>query len=101
MTYFELWLCIILGAIIGSTVVLSAYFLGRKSVPRRKPYIPTELEIRSFIMAKCLLSDVHEQALNANKKELYSVDGSRYYETYEIPFCVAAIEKLIEKTEVR
>ena len=101
MTDFELFLCIVIGAIFGVAIVLGAYFLGKNSAPKRKAYVPTELEIRSFIMASSLLKDVHEQALAANKMELYSVDGTRFYETYEIPFCVKAIEKLIEKTELR
>ena len=96
MQELELFLGILIGAVIGSAVVLFAYELGKRTAKRKIGFIPTKLEIRSLVMAKSLLTDIHDAALKDTEKDIYSVNGERQYETYEIPFCVSAISKVIE-----
>ena len=93
-----LFLSILIGAVIGSAIVLCAYELGKRTAKCKVGYIPSDLEVRSFIMAKSLLADIHSAAIEDNKTEIYSVDGVHQYETYEIQFCVKAIDDLLKAT---
>ena len=101
MSGSEMFLNFLIASMIGAFCVFGmlAFVMLRKKRMAPKGYVPSELDVKAFVLARSLLSDVHSAALADNEKDIYSTDGQRHYDTYEIPFAISAIDKLLQTVE--